>query len=75
MSFGPDYELAKGFLGARFRLGGVDDELLVGFGVGGECVPLERDLADDGMVVPAATTSLDRDVGAGLPLSELGVAD
>src|SRR5436190_23210297 len=47
---------------------GVDDELLVGFGVGGEGVPLERDLADDRIVVPALAASLDGDVGSGPPL-------
>src|SRR3954463_14523162 len=56
-------------------VGGVDDELLVGFGVGGECVPVERELADDWMLVPARTPSFDGDVCAGPLLAELAVAD
>src|SRR5881398_138902 len=71
----PRRELAKRLFGARARFWCVDDELLVRFGVGGECVPFERDLADDRMVVRAGAAPLDGDVGAGPPLAELGVSD
>jgi hypothetical protein len=70
---GPYRELAERVLGTGAGLCGVDDELLVGFGVGGKGVPIERDLADDRIVVPALAASPDGDVGSGPPLAELGV--
>ena len=58
---GPCRELAERVFGTGAGLCGVDDELLVGFGVGGEGVRIERDLADDRIVVPALAASLDGD--------------
>jgi hypothetical protein len=58
----PRCELAKRLLGVRARLGGVDDELLVGLGVGGERVPVEYDFALAGKAVAAGAASLDGDV-------------
>ena len=42
----PCRKLAKGLLGTRAWLRGVDDELLVGLGVRGERVPVQGDLTD-----------------------------
>src|SRR6266566_6504830 len=72
---GPGCELAQRLLGAGTWLRRVDDELLVGLGVGGERIPLERDLADDRMVVPPCAASFDGDVGPCPPLAELRVTD
>ena len=65
----------KRFFGAGARLGGVDDELLIGVGVGGERIPVQCDLADDGMIVGACAAPFHGNVGSGPPLAELLVSD
>jgi hypothetical protein len=67
--------VAKRLLGTGARLGGVDDELLVGLGVRGERVPVERDLTDDRMVVGPRAAPLHGNVRAGPPLAKLPILD
>ena len=62
-------------LGTGARLGGVDDELLIGVGVGGERIPVQCDLIDDRMVVGPRAPPFHRNVCSGPPLAELLVSD
>jgi hypothetical protein len=72
---GPGGELTQRVLGTGARLRGVDDELLVGVGVGGERIPVERDLTDDGMVLGPCAPPFHGNVCSGPPLAELLVSD
>ncbi len=70
----PRREVSERLFGRRPWLCRVDDDLLIRLGVGGQCVPVERDFADDGVVVNPRASSFQGDVCAGPPLAEMRIS-
>src|SRR2546425_10268575 len=71
----PRREVSERLFGRRPWLCRVDDDLLIRLGVGGECIPVERDLADDGVVVNPRASSFQGDVCAGPPSAAMPISD